>query len=83
MNLWYAKAKVKDGYISSFLSKEQLTDKVSDYILAIPFDPNSTNEISEYTIISKNWKCRDVSNSLSTYSPSVHSLNEMIQNIYF
>ena len=83
MNLWYAKAKVKDGYISSFLSKEQLISKVSDYVLAIPFDPNFTKEMSEYTIISKNWKCRNVSNSLSIYSPSVHSLNEMIQNIYF
>ena len=46
-------------------------------------DPNLTNEITEYTIISKNWKYCDVSNTLSTYSPSVHSLNEMIQNIYF
>ena len=83
MNLWYAKVKVKDEYIISFLSKDQLSRKVSDYILAVPFDPNITKEKSEYTIISKNWKCRDISNSLTTYSPSVHSLNEMIQNIYF
>ena len=83
INLWYTKVKVKGGSIISFVSKEQLSRKVINYILLVPCDPNVTNEITEYTIISKNWKCRDVSNMLSTYSPSVHSLNEMIQNIYF
>ena len=75
--------KVKDGSIISFVSKGQLSRKVTDYILLVPYDPNVTNEITEYTIISKNWKCRDVSNTLSTYSPSVHTLNKMIQNIFF
>ena len=79
MNLLYVKTGVKDEYIISFLSKEQLSSKISDYISAVPFDPNFIKEVSEYSIISKNWKCCDVSNTLSIiYSPSVYSLNEMI-----
>ena len=54
MNLWYTKVKVKDASIISFVSKEQLSRKVTDYILLVPYDPNLTNEITEYTIISKN-----------------------------
>ena len=83
MNLWYSKVQVKSEYVFSFLSKEQLSNKVSDYIMIIPHDPYVSNNGMEYTIISKNWKCRDVSNILTTYSPSVHGLKEMIQNIYF
>ena len=35
MNLWYTKVKVKDGSIISFVSKEQLSRKVADYILLV------------------------------------------------
>ena len=64
-----------------FFSKEQLLGKVYDYIMVIPFDPHYQALVVEYTIISKNWKCRTVSNTLCTYSPSVPSLREMIQNL--
>ena len=46
MNLWYTKVKVKYGSIIPFVSKEQLSRKVTDYILFVPYDPNLTNEIS-------------------------------------
>ena len=42
INLWYAKVKVKDGSIISFVSKEQLSRKVVAYILLVPYDPNLT-----------------------------------------
>ena len=83
INLWYSKIQVKTEYLFSFNSKEQLSNKVCDYIIIVPYDPNSSENSMEYTIISKNWKCRDVSNVLSTFSPSVNSLKDMIQNIYF
>ena len=39
MNLWYSKVQVNSKYVFSFLSKEQLSNKVSDYIMIIPYDP--------------------------------------------
>ena len=79
--LWYSRVSLNHTNLLSFRSRKEVTEKTSDYILCIPLYSDNTETQIEYTIISKNWKCRCSNNHLLTFTPSVPSLCEMIDSI--
>ena len=80
-NLWYTKIKLMNNSILSFTSKEEIVQKTEDYVLFVPLYSEEIDTSKEYTVLSKNWKCRSVNNRLSTFTPSIPSLQNFINTI--
>ncbi len=81
-NLWYTKIRLRSDSVLSFTSKEEIVEKTEDYILVIPLYSEQMDTSSiEYTVLSKKRKCRSVNNTLSTFTPSIPSLENLIKTI--
>jgi len=79
--LWYSQICLRNTNLFTFANQEEVIEKAMDYILFIPLYSAVNDEHMEYTIISKNWKCRLADNTLSTFTPSIPSLKNMIESI--
>ena len=79
--LWYSRVSLNHTNLLSFRSKEELAEKTLDYILYVPLYSDNIDTEMEYTVLSKNWKCRCSNNYLLTFTPSIPSLREMIESI--
>ena len=80
-NQWYAPISIEKTNFLSFVSLKELLEKISDYIMLIPFTTSKPNDDDkEFTIVSKNWMCRKYDNSLSTFEPSRNTLKIIIDN---
>ena len=79
--LWYSQVSVNPKNFINFSSKEEVDEKVMDYILFVPLYSENNQTNIEYTIISKNWKYQLGNNTLGTFAPSIPSLKKMIESI--
>ena len=79
--LWYSRIDLTYTNLFSFRSRKEVIEKAADYILFIPIYSDKIDKNIEYTIISKNWKCRFSNNHLLTFTPSIPSLRKMIESI--
>ena len=79
--LWYSQISISPKNFINFSSQEEVDQKIMDNILFVPLYSENNQTNIEYTIISKNWKCRLANNTLGTFTPSIPSLKKMIESI--
>ena len=56
--LWYSRVALTSTNLLTFRSRHEVIEKATDYILFIPIYSDQKETYIEYTIVSKNWKCR-------------------------
>ena len=78
---WYSRIDLTNTNLLSFRSRNEVIEKAADYILFIPIYSDQKDTDIEYTLISKNWKCRFPNNCLLTFTPLIPSLRKMIESI--
>ena len=80
-NQWYSPMSIEPHEIISVVWLRDLFVKMFDFAIIILYGVGCVQKVVCYTVISKNWRCRVLDNSLDTFTPSKNILKKISEMI--